>query len=139
MKAQIRWLRVFVEGVVIVGSILLAFGIEAWWDERVERGEIRQDLANITRELVDNRERIMFQLDLMDRMASGGEAMLKLMESDPATHVTNMPDTLAWLGTAISGTLDASLGAAVDLGSEAVRINRSVKVQRQSHGPRKTD
>ncbi len=29
LKAQIPWLRVFVEGVVIVGSILLAFGIEA--------------------------------------------------------------------------------------------------------------
>ena len=28
MKAQIPWLRVFVEGVVIVGSILLAFGID---------------------------------------------------------------------------------------------------------------
>ncbi len=32
MKAQIPWLRVFVEGVVIVGSILLAFGIDAWWE-----------------------------------------------------------------------------------------------------------
>ena len=61
---------------MIGGSILLAFGIDAWWDERQEREEVRQDLANITRELVDNRERIMFQLDLMDRMASGGEAML---------------------------------------------------------------
>jgi hypothetical protein len=30
------WLRVFVEGTVIVGSILLAFGIDAWWDERGE-------------------------------------------------------------------------------------------------------
>jgi hypothetical protein len=29
LKAQIPWLRVFVEGVVIVGSILLAFGIQA--------------------------------------------------------------------------------------------------------------
>ena len=29
MKTQIPWLRVFVEGVVIVGSILLAFGIDA--------------------------------------------------------------------------------------------------------------
>ncbi len=28
MKAQIPWLRVFVEGVVIVASILMAFGIE---------------------------------------------------------------------------------------------------------------
>ncbi len=29
----IPWLRVFVEGVVIVGSILLAFGIQAWSSE----------------------------------------------------------------------------------------------------------
>ncbi len=34
---QIPWLRVFVEGVVIVGSILLAFGLQAWWDGRQER------------------------------------------------------------------------------------------------------
>jgi len=35
LKPQIPWLRVFVEGVVIVGSILMAFGIEVWWAERV--------------------------------------------------------------------------------------------------------
>ncbi len=34
MKPQIPWLRVFVEGVVIGGSILLAFGIQAWWEGR---------------------------------------------------------------------------------------------------------
>ncbi len=31
MTPQIPWLRVFVEGVVIVASIRLAFGIVAWW------------------------------------------------------------------------------------------------------------
>ncbi len=34
LTTNIPWLRVFVEGVVIVGSILLAFGIDAWWEER---------------------------------------------------------------------------------------------------------
>ena len=34
MNRQVPWLRVFVEGVVIVLSILLAFGIEAWWADR---------------------------------------------------------------------------------------------------------
>jgi hypothetical protein len=29
---QIPWVRLLVEGAVIVGSILLAFGIDAWWD-----------------------------------------------------------------------------------------------------------
>jgi len=38
LKAQIPWLRVFVEGVVIVVSILLAFGLQAWWD-RVQEAE----------------------------------------------------------------------------------------------------
>lgn len=37
MTRSIPWLRVFVEGVVIVGSILLAFGIDAWWEGRQER------------------------------------------------------------------------------------------------------
>jgi hypothetical protein len=32
MVQRIPWLRVFVEGAVIVLSILLAFGIDAWWD-----------------------------------------------------------------------------------------------------------
>ena len=37
MNRQVPWLRVFVEGVVIVGSILMAFGIEAWWEQRSEK------------------------------------------------------------------------------------------------------
>jgi len=37
LKPQIPWRRVFVEGGVIVGSILLAFGIDAWWERRQER------------------------------------------------------------------------------------------------------
>ncbi len=44
---QIPWLRVLVEGVVIVGSILLAFGIQALWDQRVERQVELELLASI--------------------------------------------------------------------------------------------
>ena len=40
MTKKIPWLRVWVEGVVIVVSILLAFGIQAWWDERQESQEV---------------------------------------------------------------------------------------------------
>ena len=39
LKPQIPWLRVFVEGVLIVGSILLAFAIQARWERPpCERG-----------------------------------------------------------------------------------------------------
>ena len=47
---QVQWPRFVIEGVVIVASILLAFGIEAWWEGRQERerereyvGALRQD------------------------------------------------------------------------------------------------
>ena len=47
MKPQIPWLRVFVEGVVIVGSILLAFGIDAWWEDRGDRVAEREALEQL--------------------------------------------------------------------------------------------
>jgi hypothetical protein len=41
----VPWLRIFVEGVVIVTSILLAFGIDAWWDGKQDRQGEREVLT----------------------------------------------------------------------------------------------
>ncbi len=60
MTRQIPWLRVFVEGVVIVGSILLAFGIEAWWDGVQEREEEQILLADFVEEFEANRTSLDF-------------------------------------------------------------------------------
>jgi hypothetical protein len=43
-----------VEGVVIVGSILLAFGIDAWWEERQERAEETALLLALRAEVTRN-------------------------------------------------------------------------------------
>ena len=45
-------MRAFIEGVVIVGSILLAFGIQAWWDGLQEREEEREVLIGLEAEFV---------------------------------------------------------------------------------------
>ena len=51
MTKQIPWPRVFVEGAVIVGSILLAFGIDSWWqdvqDQRQEQAYLEQLLDDL--------------------------------------------------------------------------------------------
>ena len=52
MKTSIPWTRVFLEGAVIVASILLAFGIEAWWDGRQERAEERDALEALAADFV---------------------------------------------------------------------------------------
>lgn len=55
MKPQIPWLRVFVEGVVIVGSILLALGIEGALEERSERSQEAALIERLLDEFRNNR------------------------------------------------------------------------------------
>jgi len=44
----IRWRRLAAEGIIIVGSILLAFGIQAWWDSRGEDLQSRARLEALS-------------------------------------------------------------------------------------------
>ncbi len=115
MTQRIPWLRVFVEGVVIVGSILLAFGIQAWWDERQERGLVRRDLMSVAQELGVNRESVLWQSDRMERQTLGGAEVLKILEADRDDTTTPLPDTLVFLVTSTVPTLDPSSGALTTL------------------------
>ena len=53
-----RWGRVVAEGFVIVLSILLAFGIEAWWSERGERDAEAEALQGLRDDFVVSLERL---------------------------------------------------------------------------------
>ena len=53
MKPQIPWLRVFIEGVVIVGSILLALGLESWSQDRQERASELEALTRLDAEFAE--------------------------------------------------------------------------------------
>ncbi len=110
MKPQIPWLRVFVEGVVIVGSILLAFGIQAWWDDQQLGREIRQELLNVQLELDTNVGLAEFQIDIMERSIAASQSLVATMESAVAEATINTADTLVWLASA-TASFDASLGA----------------------------
>ena len=56
--SEIPWPRVFAESAAIVISILLAFGIQAWWEERLERIDETEQLARLHFEFTKNIERI---------------------------------------------------------------------------------
>lgn len=53
------WLRYVAEGTAIMISILLAFGIEAWWQERGERLEEREVLRGLATEFSAYQERLI--------------------------------------------------------------------------------
>ncbi len=55
---KIPWKRLSVEAAAIVGSILLAFAIDAWWAEKLERIAEREELSRLYDEFASNYERL---------------------------------------------------------------------------------
>jgi hypothetical protein len=55
---EIPWKRISVEAVAIVASILLAFGIDAWWGERLEQSNEQVLLTRLGAEFAANLDRI---------------------------------------------------------------------------------
>lgn len=55
---EIPWKRLAIESAAIVGSILLAFAIDAWWSERLERIAEREVLSRLYDEFASNRKRL---------------------------------------------------------------------------------
>ena len=58
VRGELPWTTLFIEGVAIVVSILLAFAIDAWWDQRKDRAEERDILIGLEMEFIDLRERL---------------------------------------------------------------------------------
>jgi hypothetical protein len=111
VTAHGRPLRAVGEGLVILLSILLAFGIDAWWDERGVRLEVQRELQNVAGELGANRERITQSLAFLDRISEGTTDLLGRLDARPDESVIMVPDTVAWLGQSVPVSPDLSFGA----------------------------
>ncbi len=78
---KIQWKRLSVEGAAIVTSILLAFAIDAWWDDRHERIEERRILESLKAEFLSNAELIPSYIEGHRRSAEYTWALLNAMKS----------------------------------------------------------
>jgi hypothetical protein len=107
----IPWRRISVEAAAIVASILLAFAIDAWWGDRDSRKQLGLELANVMSELEDNRKRVELEIALLGRITLAGSTLLDAMSANERITTVIVPDSLAWLTTVWSPTLDASFGA----------------------------
>lgn len=91
---DISWLRVFVEAAIIVGSILFAFSLDAWWDERKQADELRDQLEVVAREMQSAREALQRALDAHDMNANlAGEIAASLARVADGEEVV-VSDTL---------------------------------------------
>ena len=118
---NIPWKRLFAEALAIVLSILLAFGIDAWWDERNERIEEKEILLALQIEFEANRveadsvirvheNALQFAADLMSLTDA---EILALPAEDASRHVRYFAHPRTF--DAVRGSVD-SLTASGKLG-----------------------
>ena len=92
---QIPWLRVFVEGVVIVGSILLAFGIDAWWSQRGERQAEVEALHGLRDDFVESQGRLASAMSEHLDVRDASVRLLAMTAPDASQTVSDLVmDTL---------------------------------------------
>lgn len=127
----IAWKRVFVEGTAIVVSILLAFGIDAWWDDRQQRASDTAHLHGVLEEfeshklllaeaIVSHRATIDLGYELFELLASDQDAAQKARTAEVIDLLFNFYRINAPFGslqTAISSGAIARM-ADVDLASD---------------------
>lgn len=77
---DIPWKRVSIEAATIVASILLAFAIDAWWQDRQIRAEGQEILAGLHTEFVANHEALKQNLTKNLRGTKSLEDLLRLIE-----------------------------------------------------------
>ena len=90
MRRDISWLRVLTEVVVIVGSILLAFAIDAWWEGRQEDKRRRELIEALDLDFELTRTRLAESIALADSLVTRSRGFLDLAEHSEGVSLDSM-------------------------------------------------
>jgi len=89
---HIAWQRIAAEGVAIVISILLAFSIQAWWEDRTERIDEREVLTALQVELKQNIGLMAGELSFRRAMVEPITELLDLFGKDELPGQTELDE-----------------------------------------------
>lgn len=130
--AQGRWGRMFAEALLIVLSILLAFGIEAWWSRRGELLDEREALESLRADFIENLERLEEAQDSHDRIREAAVRLLAMTGPDAEQVASDLAmDTL--LMRLIAGPQVFLVTATYDalIASGRIEVLRSSELRRE--------
>ena len=91
---NLSWTRLLIEGAVIVGSILLAFSLDAWWDGRNRDEELLGQLEVVSAEMQSTREALELAVDSHERSASHAARLSEILQRVVDGTEVTIPDTL---------------------------------------------
>jgi hypothetical protein len=102
--------RLLAEGVVVVASILIAFALDAWWDDRQLEAEMTEDLAIVEYELAENLRLVNLTIEIMERVAAAGDEIVGMLKRQSTDTIVEIEGSTLFWGIFASPTLDPSLG-----------------------------
>jgi hypothetical protein len=110
MPTANRYWSLLVEGLAIIASILLAFAIDAWWDNRQFEQDVAEDLVILESELTENMRLAQVQIDMMTRIVAATQALVDALQSQPELELIEVSDSTLYWSVFINPTFDPSLG-----------------------------
>jgi hypothetical protein len=102
--------KLALEGVVVVASILIAFALDAWWDDRQIQQETAEDLAIVQFELAENIRLIQVTMEIMNQVVAANDTLIAKLMAQPDSDLVEIEDTTIFFGIFSNPTLDLSLG-----------------------------
>ena len=100
MPERTNWKRHALQVVVIVGSILLAFGIEAWWSGQQEQEELDALVELLRADIAAN----IADFERLNRFENDLDAIAKLSDIVHSVSGQPAPDSLAMLFRSLART-----------------------------------
>lgn len=116
LKSQ-NWIALWLELVVVVVGIILAFQVDRWYENRMSRAAVLDNLSGLTADFAANRNEL---LDASQRHLRSKRAIEKMLFHDPVTDDTltheefyrNMSDALEGRSfSAVRRTYDSLIAA----------------------------
>lgn len=99
--------RLVLEAAAIVGSILLAFAIDAWWDEFQDAVDTRENLVDVRMEFLEYEAELERRYELWSDYAGSMGRLLDVArsgEAPPAVVMDTLLHDLTWASTFDPGT-----------------------------------
>lgn len=128
---EIPWKRLLAEGAAIVASILLAFAIDAWWQDRSDQIRLNEYLWQVRADTLDNQRRLTEALQLEKGQLGAVEEILVALRSpepmtlDSAREWTQVEPGFIWYSD--PRLLDGAINALVATGEINLVKNTRVK------------
>lgn len=126
MSAEIPWKRLAAEAAAIVVSILLAFSIDAWWDDRIEAEAELWLLERLQTDFTEMFDDLSVAYADHKRTADACLTLLEMSASDPSLPITREVDEMVGIVFLVARTFNPGSGAVeIFLTSDMSRLVRN--------------